>query len=84
MPFYTDYLCHLHKTIQVVATCDTNVEYQIWRFYFNWFWSYAENRSRKRISSVSTQLSKYLIVIRRLNKHESASNSMYKQSRLNV
>ena len=34
----------LHKKFQVASTYDTNVECQIWRFCYNLFLSYADNR----------------------------------------
>ena len=41
---YADYLFDLHKKFEAASTHDTNIEYQIWCFWYNLFWSYADNR----------------------------------------
>ena len=44
MSLYTDYLFDLHTKFQVAFTYDTNVDCQVWSFYYHLFLSYADIR----------------------------------------
>ena len=52
---YTDYLSILQNKFQVVSTCNTKVEYQIWWFCCNLLLTYAHNRPAT-VSATVTEL----------------------------
>ena len=44
MPLYTKFLFDLYKKLRVAFIYDTNIEYQIWGFYYSLLLSYDDSR----------------------------------------